>query len=82
MTELVIAGGTAGTADGPRQVDVHVSDGVITALEEHNTRHPAGARIVDAVGMYVLPGAIDVHVHGRDPGFPEKEDFGTLTLAA
>jgi allantoinase len=32
--------------------------------------------------MYVLPGAIDVHVHGRDPGFPEKEDFGTLTLAA
>lgn len=82
MTELVIAGGTAGTADGPRQVDVHVSDGVITALEEHNARHPAGARVVDAVGMYVLPGAIDVHVHGRDPGFPEKEDFGTLTLAA
>jgi dihydroorotase len=32
--------------------------------------------------MYVLPGAIDVHVHGRDPGFPEKEDFGSLTLAA
>ena len=32
--------------------------------------------------MYVLPGAIDVHVHSRDPGFPEKEDFGTLTLAA
>jgi dihydroorotase (multifunctional complex type) len=32
--------------------------------------------------MYVLPGAIDVHVHSRDPGFPEKEDFGTLTAAA
>jgi dihydroorotase (multifunctional complex type) len=32
--------------------------------------------------MYVLPGAIDVHVHSRDPGFPEKEDFGTLTDAA
>jgi dihydroorotase len=82
LTELVIAGGTVGTADGPRQVDVHVSDGVITALEEHSTRHPAGARVVDAGGKYVLPGAIDVHVHGRDPGFPEKEDFGTLTLAA
>ena len=82
LTELVIAGGTVGTADGPRQVDVHVSDGVITALEEHSTRHPAGSRVVDAIGMYVLPGAIDVHVHGRDPGFPEKEDFGTLTLAA
>jgi dihydroorotase len=32
--------------------------------------------------MYVLPGAIDVHVHSRDPGFPEKEDFGSLTAAA
>jgi allantoinase len=82
LTDLVIAGGTVGTADGPQQVDVHISDGVITALEEHSTRHPAGARVVDAGGMYVLPGAIDVHVHGRDPGFPEKEDFGTLTLAA
>ena len=30
----------------------------------------------------MLPGAIDVHVHSRDPGFPEKEDFGTLTAAA
>ena len=82
MTELVIAGGTVGTADGPRQLDVHISDGVITALHERGSKHPAGARVVDASGMYVLPGAIDVHVHGRDPGFPEKEDFGTLTLAA
>ena len=41
-----------------------------------------GARVVDARGMFVLPGAIDVHVHSRDPGFPEKEDFGTLTSAA
>ena len=32
--------------------------------------------------MYLLPGGIDVHVHSRDPGFPEKEDFGTLTAAA
>jgi len=42
----------------------------------------AGAEIVDAAGCLVLPGAIDVHVHSRDPGFPEKEDFGTLTAAA
>jgi len=82
LTDIVIAGGTVGTTDGPRQVDIHVSDGVITALEEHGKKHPAGAPIVDATGMYVLPGAIDVHVHGRDPGFPHKEDFGTLTLAA
>ena len=82
MTELVIAGGTVHTPEGQRQVDVHVSDGVITGLEERRSPHPSGSQVVDARGMYVLPGAIDVHVHSRDPGFPEKEDFGTLTLAA
>ena len=77
---LVIEGGTVHTRDGPRQVDVHVADGVITSVG--NDAPPAGARRVDARGMYVLPGAIDVHVHSRDPGFPDKEDFGTLTEAA
>ena len=76
----MIVGGTVHTPDGPREVDVHVADGVITSLG--NEAAPAGARTVDARGMYVLPGAIDVHVHSRDPGFPKKEDFGTLTEAA
>lgn len=79
---LIIAGGTVHTPEGPRKVDVHVSGGVITDLEEGKSNRPDGAEVVDARGMYVLPGAIDVHVHSRDPGFPEKEDFGTLTTAA
>jgi len=37
---------------------------------------------VDCRGLWVLPGAIDAHVHGRDPGFPDKEDFASLTAAA
>jgi allantoinase len=78
---LVIAGGTVHTPDGPRLVDVHVSDGVIFGVQDGKSAS-IGARVVDASGMYVLPGAIDVHVHSRDPGFPEKEDFGTLTAAA
>lgn len=82
MTDnLVISGGTVYTPDGPREVDVQVSGGVITGLVDGGNA-PQGARVVDARGMYVLPGAIDVHVHSRDPGFPEKEDFGTLTAAA
>src|SRR5438445_10275227 len=32
--------------------------------------------------MFLLPSAIDGHVHSRDPGFPEKEDFATMTAAA
>ena len=82
MTDnLVISGGTVYTPEGPREVDVQVSGGVITGVGGSGTT-PRGSRVVDARGMYVLPGAIDVHVHSRDPGFPEKEDFGTLTAAA
>ena len=32
--------------------------------------------------MHVLPGAIDVHVHFRDPGYPHKEDWESGTAAA
>ncbi|TMC99143.1 MAG: allantoinase AllB [Chloroflexi bacterium] len=79
-TSIVIVGGTVHTPEGPREVDVQIAGGVITAVG--NDRAPEDARTVDARGMYVLPGAIDVHVHSRDPGFPQKEDFGTLTAAA
>ena len=81
MTELLIAGGTVYTPDGPRETDVHVTDGVISAVAS-GREAAAGAKTIDAKGMYVLPGAVDVHVHSRDPGFPEKEDFATLTAAA
>lgn len=56
-----------------------VNDGVITRVEE---RLRTTGHVVDAEGMYVMPGGVDVHVHSRDPGFPEKEDFGSLTSAA
>jgi dihydroorotase len=79
-TALVIEGGTVHTLEGPREMDVQIADGVITSVGHEP--HPFGAQVVDARGMYVLPGAIDVHVHSRDPGFPNKEDFGTLTAAA
>ena len=81
MTELLIKGGTVYTPDGPRKAGVHVSDGVIARVDAA-VEASSGARIIDATGKYVLPGAIDVHVHSRDPGFPEKEDFRSLTAAA
>jgi dihydroorotase len=80
LTELLIRGGTVYTPDGPRQADVHITDGVIAAVEPGISAR--NAKVVDANGMYVLPGAVDVHVHSRDPGFPEKEDFASMTAAA
>ena len=79
--ELLFTGATVYTPEGPREADVRVADGVITAVEARGAP-AAGATAVRLDGLYLLPGAIDVHVHSRDPGFPDKEDFGTLTAAA
>ena len=37
---------------------------------------------IDAIGMYVLPGFVDMHVHLREPGFEYKETIRTGTEAA
>jgi allantoinase len=62
------------------EADVHVSGGVIAGLEA--VAGYGGENVVDARGLLVLPGGVDAHVHSRDPGFPEKEDFDSLTAAA
>jgi len=78
---VIIAGGKVYTPAGLSEVDVHVNEGRIQSLEPW-AEPSARPELVDARGLWVLPGAIDAHVHGRDPGFPEKEDFGSLTAAA
>ena len=37
---------------------------------------------IDADGMLVLPGLVDMHVHLREPGFEYKETIQTGTEAA
>ena len=39
-------------------------------------------RVIDAAGMVMAPGLVDVHVHFRDPGFTHKEDILTGAQAA
>ena len=41
-----------------------------------------GCQMVDATGMYLLPGVIDDHVHFRDPGMTAKADMHTESMAA
>lgn len=39
-------------------------------------------KVIDATGLIVSPGLVDVHVHFRDPGFTEKEDIHTGAASA
>ena len=61
---------------------VSVTDGVITAIGTGNDWPTDAATIIDASGKLLLPGAIDTHVHFRDPGLTQKGDFATESLAA
>lgn len=79
--DLVIAGGRIVSAERVVAADVAVRDGRIDAVGPPETMPPARERS-DARGLHVLPGAIDVHVHIREPGFSHKETWTSATRAA
>jgi dihydroorotase len=83
--DLLIRGGTVVTPDGTRTADVAVSGERIAAILEPGTgpegERGDGTRVIDATGKHVLPGAIDVHSHHREPGFTHKEDIVSATSA-
>jgi dihydroorotase len=81
QVDLVIRGGQVVTPDAVFAASVAVKDGAIAALGADDLMPPA-REVLDASGLHVLPGAIDVHVHFRDPGYPHKEDFASGTAAA
>src|SRR5487761_1130121 len=63
--------------------DLLVQDSEIEAVEAAGTiENATGATVIDAAGCWVVPGLIDVHVHLRDPGFPEKETIASGLRAA
>ena len=60
---------------------VLVEDGRIAACLRGNERASADV-VIDARGRLLFPGFVDAHVHMRDPGQPQKEDFGSGSIAA
>src|SRR5947209_20560358 len=82
--QLVIRGGTVvdGTGAPPRQADVAVDGGRITTV---GTVKEAGASEIDAGGLLVSPGWVDVHTHydgqvAWDPYLSPSSWHGVTTL--
>jgi len=62
-------------------LDLLLKDGVVARVDE-KISPPKGAEIVDAAGLVVAPGFVDLHVHLREPGFEYKETIASGTAAA
>ncbi len=60
--------------------DIEIENGVIMKITPATGKILEGA--IDATGLFVAPGFMDVHVHFRDPGLTHKEDIETGALAA
>ena len=66
---------------GEEPVDVALENGVIAAIAAPGTL-PAGDLEVDAAGLVLLPGLVDLHTHLREPGREDAETIETGTRAA
>ena len=81
-TKIVLKGGRiidpAAGLDAKR--DLLVENGIIKKIDK--SIEPGRAKTVDASGLVVAPGLIDLHVHLREPGFEYKEDIESGAKAA
>ena len=82
MTRLLIRNGRI--LDPGRDVeltgDLLITDGKIAAIGQELSAD--GAQVLDATGLIVCPGFVDIHAHLRDPGQEYKESIQTGTQAA
>ena len=62
-------------------MDILVEDGVVAAIGER-LEAPARVKTIDAAGLVVAPGFIDLHTHLREPGLEYKETIESGSRAA
>jgi dihydroorotase len=81
---ILIKGGhlvdPANRIDAPR--DLLIEDGRVVAVDADLHIDSQNAEVVDATGLIVTPGFVDIHVHLREPGQSYKETIASGTAAA
>jgi dihydroorotase len=68
--------------EGRKIKEVRHQETPLPLTQENEKHNDSGLRTIDAAGMLVLPGLVDMHTHLREPGFEYKETIRTGTLAA
>lgn len=79
MSDVIIRNARVLMENMLSHVDIEVADGKIKRIGRDIS---SDAETIDACGALALPGAIDAHVHFRDPGLTHKEDWYTGSCAA
>ncbi len=81
MLDLLIKNGKVYLEGIFSEASVGVKDGKIVLLADKDAEFDV-KEVLDLEGQYLIPGAIDTHMHVRDPGHTERGNFYTETLAA
>ncbi|MEO0829259.1 MAG: dihydroorotase family protein [Pseudomonadota bacterium] len=81
MTDLLLTGGTVVNETARERADIAITGESVTGIGAPGTLGDA-REVVDVTGLHLIPGAIDVHVHFRVPGYGHKEDWETGSQAA
>jgi dihydroorotase len=81
---ILIKGGRV--IDGEKKkesvVDIFIKDGIVEKIDKNIGAAGGGTEVIDAAGLVVSPGFVDMHVHLRDPGFEDEETVESGALAA
>jgi allantoinase len=76
-----VTGGFLVSEHGVYRRELYVAGGIVVALSDQPLPIPARSTLTLS-GEWIWPGFVDSHVHFADPGFTDREDFGTGTAAA
>ena len=79
--DILIKNGKVVSPEATIEACVAIRGETIVAVGAEDVMPPA-KKVIDAGAKYVIPGAIDSHVHFRTPGYEYKEDWYTGTGAA
>ena len=85
MSKLLIRGGRLllPSRGLDEKYDILVSKGRVEALAPAlDPPARGGTGIIEASGLWVAPGLVDIHTHLREPGYEYKETIATGTAAA